>query len=270
MSNKPNREYKSTLFTSMLSEKKYALQVYNALNHSQYDNPDEITITTLENVVFINRYNDVSYLFNATLQLYEHQSTFNPNIPLRSFFYLANTYEKLVNENHSNLYGSKLIQIPTPKCVVFYNGEKEQPDRQVLKLSNSFANQSVEGDVEVNILMLNINAPHNQELLTECEVLYAYSLYNDKFREYNNSGTRTMTQAAIDALDYCLENNVMVDYFSRCRNEVVGMILEEYTTERVERDMKEMAELIEAQKQELEENAKEIASLKEQLSKLKS
>ena len=96
--NHVNREYKSSLFSYIFSQKEYALQLYNALNNSHYDNPEDIRITTLENVVFINIYNDVSFMFNSTLQLYEHQSTFNPNMPLRNLFYLANIYEKYIKE----------------------------------------------------------------------------------------------------------------------------------------------------------------------------
>ncbi len=260
MKNKPNREYKSTLFTYMLSQKEYALQLYNALNNSNYDNPDDITVTTLENVVFINRYNDVSFLFNSTLNLYEHQSTYNPNIPLRSLFYLSQTYEQLYSSQ--KLYGSGFVQIPTPKCVVFYNGAKDVNDRITLKLSDAFANKEVQGDLELSVLMINVNYGHNKELMTKSEVLYGYSLYISKFREYNESGTMSRTDAAIKALDYCIEADVMKEFFTKRRNEVVGMILEEYTTEHVEKYIKEMEEA-------LKEKEAEIASLKKQLQEQK-
>lgn len=253
MANKVNREYKSSLFSYMFSQKEYALQLYNALNNSNYDNPEDIQITTLENVVFINIYNDVSFMFNSTLQLYEHQSTYCPNIPLRNLFYLSNSYEKLLNRQKSNLYSSRLIKIPTPKCVVFYNGTKEFPDRMELKLSDSFYNQEVKGDLELTVLMLNINFNHNKELFEKCEILHAYSLYIAKFREYNETTELSLKEAAIKALDYCISINVMADFFTERRNEVVGMILEEYTKERVEQDMADMAQEIADMKQELSE-----------------
>lgn len=106
--------------------------MYNALNGTDYDNPDEITITTLKNVVFINRYNDVSYIFSGVFNLYEHQSTYNPNMPLRSFFYIAQTFEKMVDQK--KLLSRVSVPIPTPKFVVFYNGTQEQPDKQFMKL----------------------------------------------------------------------------------------------------------------------------------------
>lgn len=261
MANEVNREYKSTLFTFMLSQKEYALQVYNALNNSNYDNPEDITITTLENAVFINRYNDVSYLFNSTLQLYEHQSTYNPNMPLRSLFYLVQTYEKLIT-NRRKFFGSRLIQIPTPKCIVFYNGTKETEDIVTMKLSDAFTNQKAEGDLELTVHMINVNYGHNKELLDKCEVLRGYSLYISKFHEYNENETISMTDAAIKALDYCVKANVMKDFFTLRRNEVVGMILEEFTTEHVEQYIKEMEEEIVEKDNVIAEKDAEIAELK--------
>lgn len=272
MANKVNREYKSTLFSYMFSQKENALHLYNALNNSNYDNPEDIQITTLENVVFINIYNDVSFMFNSTLQLYEHQSTYSPNIPLRNLFYLSNSYEKMLNEQKVNLYNTRLIKIPTPKCVVFYNGTKEQPDKMELKLPDAFINQDTKGDLELTVLMLNINFNRNKELMEKCEVLYAYSLYIAKFREYNEDEDAILEEAAIKAIDYCISNNVMTDFFSSRRNEVVGMILEEYTKERVERDMADMAQLIlekdaqiEAKDAEIQSKDAEIARLRQAL-----
>ena len=198
MANKLNREHKSTLFSYMFSQKEYALQLYNALNNTNYDNPED-------------------------------------------------------------------IQIPTPKCIVLYNGTKEQPDQMEIRLSDAFINQSTKGDLELTVLMLNINFNHNKELLKKCEVLYAYSLYISKFREYNENTKLSLEEAAVKALDYCISENVMADFFKERRNEVVGMILEEYTKERVEQDMANMAQEIEDMKQEISEKDAEIARLRQAL-----
>ena len=232
--NNINREYKSSLFSYIFSQKEYALQLYNALNNSHYDNPEEVRITTLENVVFINIYNDVSFMFNSTLQFYEHQSTFNPNMPLRNLFYLANTYEKYIKELDEDLYSSSLIKIPTPTCIVFYNGVKDEPDRLPLKLSDAFINREAEASLELIVKMININYDYNQDLMAKCEALYGYSLYISKVREYNNTYGMDIQEASIKALDYCIEKDIFADFFRERRNEVVGMILEEYTLEHVE------------------------------------
>ena len=100
MANEVNREYKSSLFTYMLSHKEYALQVYNVLNNSNYTNPEDVEITTLENVVFINIKNDVSFVLDNIFNLYEHQSTYNPNMPLRSLFYVSDSYDRMIKERN--------------------------------------------------------------------------------------------------------------------------------------------------------------------------
>ena len=282
MANEVNREYKSSLFSYMLSQKEYALQVYNALNDSNYDNPEEVKITTLENVVFINIKNDVSLMLNNTFNLYEHQSTYNPNMPLRSLFYISNSFEKIIKIAEANLYGTKLVKIPTPKCVVFYNGNEDYPDKQILKLSDAFENKKIPGDLELTVTMLNINCSHNRELLEKCEVLRGYSLYNEKFREYNKKEGITKTEAANMAIDYCISNKVMTEFFIERRNEVVGMILE-YTAEQAEKDianlerkileneqkLAENEQLLATKEQKLAENEHTIAELREEIEKLK-
>ena len=271
MANEVNREYKSSLFAFMLSQKEYALQVYNVLNNSNYTNPDDVEITTLENVVFINIKNDVSFVLDNIFNLYEHQSTFNPNMPLRSLLYIADSYERMIKEQNLNIYGSKLIKLPTPKCVVFYNGEKEYPDKKILNLSDSFENKSTESDVQISVTMLNINYSHNKELLDKCEVLRGYSLYNEKFREYNKLEGVDKTEAAHKALDYCIQHNVLADFFKKRRNEVVGMVLE-YTAEQAKKDMEKLEqEIAEAKRQladkdqKLEEKDQRISALEQKV-----
>ena len=266
MANKANPQYKSTLFSTIFSEKGNALEMYNALNGTDYDDPDEITITTLKNVVFLNRYNDVSYVIGGVFNLYEHQSTYNPNMPLRSFFYIAQTFEKMVDQK--NLYSPIRVPIPTPKFVVFYNGTKDQPDRQYMNLSDSYTNKKIPGDMELTVTMLNVNYGHNAELMKKCEALNGYSLYISKFREYNESGKFTHSESAERALDYCIKNNVMTEFFRERRKEVVGVILE--VTEEVIREWiqelefvnREQTEIIEAKLKEIDEQA-EIITAKE-------
>ena len=262
MANKLNREHKSTLFASMFSDKKNALDLYNALNESHYDNPDEIMVTTLENAIFINRYNDVSYILDWTLNLYEHQSTYNPNMPLRSLFYISETYERIIETDA--IYGSRLVRIPTPKVVVFYNGKAEQPDRQYLKLSDAFANKSVQGDLELTVLMLNINHSHNVELMNKSEALRGYSVYISKFREYNEMEDISAQKAAVMALDYCVNNNIMATFFKEHRKEVIGMVLD-FTEERasefigkLEKEIEEKQQYIDDKTREIENKNKEI------------
>ena len=115
-----NRKYKDTLFRLLFSERKHLLSLYNAVNETNYTNEEDLEINTLENVIYLKMKNDISFLFGFSLNLYEHQSSVNPNMPLRDLFYVADLLQKIVKDK--NLYSSCLVGIPTPKFVMFYNG----------------------------------------------------------------------------------------------------------------------------------------------------
>ena len=121
-----NRTYKSTLFIMLFEDKKNLLELYNAISGKHYTDPELLEITTLENAIYMSIKNDVSFLIDGRLSLYEHQSTYNPNLPLRFLLYIANQYSEITR--NVNLYGSKIVKIPTPEFIIFYNGKKDCPD----------------------------------------------------------------------------------------------------------------------------------------------
>ena len=121
-----NRKYKDTVFRMLFSDKNRLLELYNAVSGRHYDKPDDLKIVTLENAVYMGMKNDLAFLLDTCIYLYEHQSTVNPNIPLRDLIYIASEYNKLVETK--SLYSSAVQRIPTPNFIVFYNGEKEIED----------------------------------------------------------------------------------------------------------------------------------------------
>ena len=133
-----NRKYKDTLFRMVFKEKQHLLDLYNAVNGTVYENPEELEINTLENVLYISMKNDVSFMIDGMMNLYEHQSTKNANMPLRGVLYFARLLEEYILENDLDIFSSKLQQIPTPKYIIFYNGEPNEPDERVLRLSDAF------------------------------------------------------------------------------------------------------------------------------------
>lgn len=133
-----NRTYKDRLFRFIFNDKKDLLSLYNAINNTCYQNPDDLTINTLENVIYMRAKNDLSFLLYGILNLYEHQSTQNPNMPLRDLIYTVDLLKGYITENQLDLYSSRRIQVPVPKAVVFYNGSRDEPEQQILKLSDSF------------------------------------------------------------------------------------------------------------------------------------
>lgn len=155
MERKPNRLYKSRLFVMIFEDKRKLLELYNAVSGKRYEDPDLLEINTLENAIYMSLRNDLSFLIDTRLSLYEHQSTYSPNLPLRFLFYLADLLSGMTAEE--NLYGRRKVQIPPPRFVVFYNGEEDQPDKKILKLSELYTVEEEEHKLELEVLMLNIN-----------------------------------------------------------------------------------------------------------------
>lgn len=226
--NNVNHKHKDTLFTVIFKDKNELLTLYNAVNHTSYDNPDDLIITTLEDIIYMGMKNDLSFLIGHTLNLYEHQSTWNPNMPLRGLLYFAELYQGYIEENQLDLYTTSLLKLPMPQFIVFYNGEKEQPDQKILYLSDAFP--KIEGKnacLECEALMLNINIGHNKELLNQCKKLNEYAIFVGKVRTYTSNGIKL--KSAIDrAVDECIEEGVLADLLRKNRTEVCNMVLREY------------------------------------------
>lgn len=153
---KVRQDYKATVFEMIFREKPALLSLYNAVNGTDYRDPEQLTVNTLQNAIYINIYNDISFLFDARLSLYEHQSTKNPNMPLRFLVYIADLYS--VHVKDKNQYGTKLIPLPAPQFLVFYNGTDPEPEEQFLKLSAAFLIPEEEPSLELVVRVLNINS----------------------------------------------------------------------------------------------------------------
>lgn len=125
-----NRRYKDRLFNFLFGteeHREWTLDLYNAVNQTDYKDSSAIEITTIREVMYLGMHNDVSFLIFGDMNLYEQQSTFNPNMPLRFLQYVGNLYEKYVKQRKVNKYGSKLLSLPVPRLIVFYNGKMDQP-----------------------------------------------------------------------------------------------------------------------------------------------
>ena len=185
-----NRESKDRLFKIIFGRNEnraWTLSLYNAVNGSSYTNPDDITITTVEDALYLSMKNDISFLIANTMNLYEHQSTYNPNMPARMLTYASMVYSRYISGTKTLMYSEKLKQLPVPKLVAFYNGTKEMPDEKILYLSDSFP-EGETSDIEVKVRMLNINYGKNAQLLAKCRPLYDYSLFVDAVRKYRSQG----------------------------------------------------------------------------------
>ena len=143
----------------------------------------------------------------------------------------------IVEQAEESIYGTKQISLPTPQCIVFYNGEKEMPEEQILRLSDAFENKERQADVELTVRMLNINHGHNKALMERCRTLSEYAQFVAVSREYAAEG-RPMQEALEEAILYCIDHDILSEFLKRYRSEVLGMLLEEFDVEKYERTMK--------------------------------
>ena len=225
---KVNREYKDRLFKLIFREKKDLMQLYNAINDTDYDNPEDFEVNTLEDVVYMGMKNDISFLVKDVLNLYEHQSTFSPNLPLRGLFYFADLYRKLI-VHERDLYSSKQIALPFPQFVVFYNGTKEEPEKKMLYLHEAFPTgmPSDEAALDCRAVILNINIGHNKKIMQRCRKLEEYAIFISKIRSYRKRNYSI--EKAIDmAVDDCINEGVLETILRENREEVCSMLLTEY------------------------------------------
>ncbi|MGO4944897.1 hypothetical protein ACTQ50_00625 [Blautia sp. Sow4_E7] len=229
-----NRNYKDTIFRMLFSDRENLLSLYNAINGTSYDNPEELEIVTLENAIYMGMKNDLAFIIDTNLFLYEHQSTYTPNMPLRDLFYISAEYQKLVNQK--SLYSSALQKIPAPNFIVFYNGMDKKEDRWENCLSEAYENLFGEPKLELKVVTLNINEGRNHELLEQCQTLREYAAYVALVRKYAKS---MELEAAVEkAVDKCIHDGILEEFLQRNRAEVIAVSIFEYDKEEEERKLR--------------------------------
>ena len=228
-----NEKNKDRLFTFLFGNEEYkenTLSLYNAVNDSNYSNIDDVQIYTIGDAVYIGRKNDVAVLFDSRLSLWEHQSTYNPNMPLRGLIYFGQMFDRYVTTNEISIYGSSLVRLPTPKYCVFYNGDDNLPPVIKLKLSEAFAEPDESGEFEWTATMYNLNHENNSNLLKNCKTLSDYMTFVNTVKANKKQGLDKY--AAVDkAVTECIKNDILKEVLLKHRSEVVGMVLTEFNEE---------------------------------------
>lgn len=213
----------------MYSEKRK--RCYNctmqSINQTNYTNADDLVITTMEDVIYIGMKNDLSFIIVNEMNLYEHQSTLNENMPLRGFLYLAKLYESYIETHKLNRHDKKMIKLPFPRFIVFYNGEKEVPEVFEMRLSDAFDKKEEEPAVECIARFININYGKNQELMDSCKRLHDYSYFVAVIRDNLKNGMN-QREAVACAIDECIEKGILEDVLIKHRTEVESMFLTTY------------------------------------------
>ena len=216
-----NRQYKDRLFRLIFGSEKnkaYLLDLYNALNGTSYTDESLLEITTIQDVVYMGMKNDSSFIIDSELNLFEQQSSYNPNMPFREFEYCAKLLDKWVEEHDLDIYSSTLVKLPTPKCYVFYNGTDSHADKEILRLSDAFITKS-EG-CEWTVTMLNINKGHNLELMSKCGILQEYSDFVAMVR--NHTQRLGVSQAVEQTVVAFIEKNGLLSSFLTRREQEIS------------------------------------------------
>lgn len=226
-----NRNNKDTVFTDLFYSDKFAkrnlLSLYNALFGENLQDESLIKQARLENVLFQNMQNDISFLVkDRKIILGEHQSTINQNMPLRSLMYIGREYEKIVNPD--NRYARKLIKIPTPDFITFYNGEEDLPVESVLGLSDAFIDREAKPSLELYVRIININHSKGHTILKRCSILNEYSEFVEETRKFK--GDELALEKAVKS---CIKKGILEEYLKRKGSEVVNMLMVEYDYEKL-------------------------------------
>ena len=271
-----NRNHKSSLFADYFGSpqrKENLLSLFNALNKTSYTDVNALEITTIENVIYMGIKNDISCIIDSKMSLLEHQSTFNPNMPLRGLMYFGKLYNKYLAGQNEIIYRSSLVQIPTPQYFVFYNGSSKQPESLELRLSDAFLQPDPTKRYEWTAIMLNINPGYNKDLINNCQALREYSIFVSKVRSYTDQGF-TIDEAVTNAVNECIAENIMKDYLIQDKAGVIEMCLTEYDAERhmqlVAEEIAEQQAIIDKQKEENAKLASQNTELASQVTELAS
>ena len=262
------REYKSDVFSMLMEYPENALQVYNMLNGTNHTDPSLVEIVTLDKGISLSIRNDAAFIIDYDLTISEHQSSYNPNMPLRSLIYFSTTMQKRIIKKKQDIFGRGLIKIPLPHFVVFYNGSENRPEKEILKLSDAYEKASENPELELICTVYNINYYHNSKMLNTCKVLNEYSLFVQKVREqvenlkkYDRMSV-SIDEAVKKAIDYCIDHDILKEFLEERGNEVLHVMTFDCTFEAREKLWKEQEEMMSKQ---IDEQGKQIDDLSLQI-----
>ena len=232
-----DRQYKASVFALLYEDKENLMDLYNGLYDEKCTEPDKISINTLkdedgvESGIFMKFRNDLSFIFDSRLHLYEHQSSVNKNIPLRMLIYVTVLIKKLVKTKE--LYKEKAVGIPAPRFVVFYNGTEDMPAKTELRLSDQYMVKAKDPELELKVTVYNINIEKGGELLMRSRTLREYMLFVDKAREaMQGKETEEDKRAAMNGvIDWCIERDILAEFMKKHRKEIVMISILQYDQE---------------------------------------
>lgn len=253
------KRYKDNVFCMLYSDKRNLLDLYNALNNSSHTDIDNLTVTTLKGGAYMKYKNDASFVFSYELYMFEQQSSVNYNMPLRFLHYGSEVYRNMFTNNV--LHRKNMVRIPTPHFITFYNGKEKMKERvKILRLSDMFEIKTDNLELELIVTVININpesesdniysldrkaevikdydtdtfvknALANADILSRCKSLRDYMTFVNKVRNKTDVQEMDVKQAVIEAVDECVKEDVLSEFFIKHREEVIAMSIFEYDEE---------------------------------------
>jgi len=230
---KVNENFKSSIFSLVFSNPDTLRELYCALEGITISNDVPVVINTLEDILFMDMNNDISFEIGGKLVvLIEHQSTINPNMALRLLMYIGRVYEKIIEDK--KIYSSAKVSIPQPEFFVLYNGMKPFPDEKTLKLSELFESTECLGipekafpALELELRIININEGKNEGIAKRCRTLAQYSALVSKVREYQREGL-SLKGAIKKAVPYCRKHDILKGFMEEHAKEIMNMLTTEW------------------------------------------
>jgi len=228
-----NRKFKDSVFTKLFGEPDLLRELYCALEGVTLPPDIPVSINTLENVLIMDKYNDISFeIAGKLVVLIEHQSTINPNMALRLLLYIAEVYERMIK--NKSIYSKKRLSIPWPEFFVLYNGPDPFPDEETLKLSDLFENPKELGLpekayplLELEVKVININEGRNETIIQRCKKLAEYSTFIAKVRDFiREHGNKK--EAIKEAVKFCKKCDILKEFLEIHAAEVFGMLYVEW------------------------------------------
>ncbi len=230
-----DRLFKAIFGRDTAQSKQWRLELYNALRGTNYSDPDALELNTIENVIYLTMRNDISFLIDSQMTLFEQQSTYNPNMPLRGLMYFSQLYQMHLTKTDKTLFRSTIVKIPNPEFIVFYNGHKKTEEVEYLKLSDAFEREDKSGNFEWTAKMININPGYNSSIQKKCKALYNYTQYISRVAENRKNGMN-IKNAVNEAVDWAIKENLLNGFFKEQKEEILAMSLTEFNAEQVYRN----------------------------------
>jgi hypothetical protein len=201
------RNIKDSLFVALFNNEDAARELFNVVAGTHYGLETPVIITTLDDVLYRGIKNDVSFIVgDVYMTLFEQQSSFSRNLPLRMLLYIARVYEHIIP--NKEVHKEHLLKVVRPFPVVFYTGRDRgksamEQDRVTLCLSDAFKCEANPfGSLELEVLVLNITPGHNDDLLRRSPLLRGYMDFITHLREQEQTMPRM--EAIVSTVDWCI------------------------------------------------------------------